>query len=234
MWVPFVSRKTIIYIDGYNLYYSRLKNTPFKWLDVVALFRDQILMPQDPAAEVVAVKYFTAPVMASYARHGADSANAQTQYLRALQAKHDCFEVINGFHIFERTALPAYVDGKAPDKNNLASVWMIEEKQTDVNLSLQVLRDAIKGLCNQVVICSNDSDVEPVLKLLASDAPDVRVGLVLPLREPGTSQQRFSNKRLTGKADWVRHYIRDEELVTSQLPHNVTTKKKPAGKPAHW
>jgi hypothetical protein len=51
-----VSKKTIIYIDGYNLYYSRLKNTPFKWLDVVALFRDQILMPQDPTAEVVAVK----------------------------------------------------------------------------------------------------------------------------------------------------------------------------------
>ena len=165
-----VSKKTIIYIDGYNLYYSRLKNTPFKWLDVVALFCDQILMPQDPTAEVVAVKYFT-----------------------------ECIEVINGFHIFEHTALPAYVEGQAPDKNDLAPVWMIEEKQTDV---------------------------EPVLKLLASDAPDVRVGLVLPLREPGTGQQRFSNKRLTGTANWVRHYIRDDELAASQLPQNVPTKKE--------
>jgi hypothetical protein len=62
--------KTSIYIDGYNLYYSRLKGTQFKWLDIVALFRDRILLPQDPRAEVVAVKYFTAPVKASYARHG--------------------------------------------------------------------------------------------------------------------------------------------------------------------
>jgi hypothetical protein len=34
--------RTTIYIDGYNLYYSRLKGTPHKWLDIVALFRDRI------------------------------------------------------------------------------------------------------------------------------------------------------------------------------------------------
>ena len=46
-----MSEKTIIYIDGYNLYYSRLKNTPFKWFDIVALFRDHVLMPQDPSPQ---------------------------------------------------------------------------------------------------------------------------------------------------------------------------------------
>jgi hypothetical protein len=45
--------KTNIYIDGYNLYYSRLKGTAFKWLDLVALFRDQIVMQQDPGAQVL-------------------------------------------------------------------------------------------------------------------------------------------------------------------------------------
>ena len=39
--------KTHIYIDGYNLYYSRLKGSPYKWLDLVALFRDQIVLKQD-------------------------------------------------------------------------------------------------------------------------------------------------------------------------------------------
>lgn len=234
MRVCAVPKKTIIYIDGYNLYYSRLKNTPFKWLDIVRLFRDQLLRQQDPSADVIAVKYFTAPVMATYARHGVTSEQAQTQYLRALKAKHECIEIINGFHIFEPTKLPVFVKNLAATKANLAPVWLIEEKQTDVNLSLQAYRDAIKGHCDQVVICSNDSDVEPVLKLLAQDAPEVTVGLVLPLREPGSDARRFSNKRLVGKAQWVRHYIRDEELANSQLPQNVPTKKKPASKPAHW
>jgi uncharacterized LabA/DUF88 family protein len=227
-------KKTIIYIDGYNLYYSRLKDTPFKWLDIVRLFRDQILKQQDPSAEVVAIKYFTAPVMASYARHGVASEQAQTQYLRALKAKYECIEVINGFHIFEPTKLPTFIKSVVATKANLSPVWMIEEKQTDVNLSLQVYRDTIKAQCDQVVICSNDSDVEPVLKLLAQDTPELTVGLILPLREPGSDTRRFSNKRLVGKAHWVRHYILDEELAISQLPQNVPTKKKPASKPTHW
>ena len=31
-------RRTAVYIDGYNLYYGRLRHTAHKWLDVVALF----------------------------------------------------------------------------------------------------------------------------------------------------------------------------------------------------
>jgi len=200
----------------------------------VELFCEQILKPQDPAAEVIAVKYFTAPVKAAYARHGATSEQAQTQYLRALRSKYSFLEVINGFHIFEPTQLPTFVKGVPASKDHLAPVWMIEEKQTDENLSLQVYRDAIKGHCNQVVICTNDSDLEPVLKLLALDAPEVTVGLVLPLRELGSNAQRFSNKRLIDKAHWVRHYILDDELANSQLPEHVPTNKKPASKPEHW
>jgi hypothetical protein len=45
-------KKTAIYIDGYNLYYSRLRGTAFKWLHIVALFRDRILQVQDPSAQV--------------------------------------------------------------------------------------------------------------------------------------------------------------------------------------
>jgi hypothetical protein len=48
--------KTIVYIDGYNLYYSRLAGGPYKWLDIVALF-DSILKEQDPNTQVIEVKY---------------------------------------------------------------------------------------------------------------------------------------------------------------------------------
>jgi hypothetical protein len=60
--------RTTTYIDGYNLYYSRLKGSPYKWLDIVTFFRDRILLSQDPDAELIKIKYFTAPVKASYAR----------------------------------------------------------------------------------------------------------------------------------------------------------------------
>ena len=35
--------RTVIYVDGLNLYYSVLRRTNLKWLDQVALFRDHVL-----------------------------------------------------------------------------------------------------------------------------------------------------------------------------------------------
>ena len=227
--------RTIVYIDGFNLYYSRLRGSPFKWLDIVALFRDQIVRVQDPSTEVVGVRYFTAPIKASYASHGVDSAQAQTQYHRALAARHaGMLHVIHGFHTFEVATLPAHTPGTPANKSTRAAVWMIEEKQTDVNLALAIYRAAIRGECEQVVVCSNDGDVEPALRLVRADAPNVRVGLVLPLPEPAPGRSRFANKRLTALAHWVRHHILDEELSRAQMPDQVSTRKKPALKPSHW
>ena len=35
--------RTVVYVDGYNLYYGLLRNTTLKWLDLVALFRNHVL-----------------------------------------------------------------------------------------------------------------------------------------------------------------------------------------------
>ena len=59
--------KTTIYIDGYNLYYGALRNTAYKWLDIVQLFSG-ICHIQNPTCEVVAVKFFTAWASAPFFR----------------------------------------------------------------------------------------------------------------------------------------------------------------------
>lgn len=50
---------TIVYIDGFNLYYGALRGTPYKWLDLEAL--SQRLLPKD---DVHLVRYFTARITA--------------------------------------------------------------------------------------------------------------------------------------------------------------------------
>ncbi len=227
--------RTSVFIDGFNLYYSRLRRTPYKWLDVVTLFRDEILKSQDPQTHLAGVSYFTAPVKASYASHGVASEQGQTQYHRALKARHaDALHIVQGFHTFEVTHLPEYTAGVPANKSSRSAVWMIEEKQTDVNLALAVYRAAVRGECEQIVVCSNDGDVEPALKMVRTDFPGIRIGLVLPLPEPDPGRTRFANQRLTAQAHWVRHYIRDEELARAQMPALVPTRKKPAIKPRHW
>lgn len=63
---------TAVYIDGYNLYYGRLRGTEHKWLDVVAL-ADRLLRDQNPESDVVVVRYFSAPCLARFATHGESS-----------------------------------------------------------------------------------------------------------------------------------------------------------------
>jgi hypothetical protein len=77
--------KTIAYIDGYNLYHGRLKHTQFKWLDLRGLLTS-ILRIQNPSAQLIAVKLFTAHIKARFARRGQLSTTAQKTYHRALIA----------------------------------------------------------------------------------------------------------------------------------------------------
>jgi hypothetical protein len=49
--------KTILYIDGFNLYYSALKDTPLRWLNPLALASAMF-----PRNQIVASKFFTAKV----------------------------------------------------------------------------------------------------------------------------------------------------------------------------
>lgn len=231
------SKKTAVYIDGYNLYYGRLRGTQFKWLDLPVLF-DHILSIQDPAAVVEAVKFFSAPALGRFASHGGDSVIAQESYHRALQTRHPArFSIKLGNHSMDNdgSLLPTFVPGQPYDRNVKTRVWRLEEKMTDVNLAMAMYRDASKGLFDQVVLCSNDSDTEPVLEALREDFPKLVIGLVTPVRPPAdeSASRRFSVS-LMRHAHWTRRYILDAELSAAQLPTVVPTKKKAIRKPPHW
>ena len=86
--------KTIVYVDGLNLYYGSLRSTPFKWLDLYALFRNCML---DRSGVLEQVRYYTAPVKASSSDDPA-SPLRQQRYLRALKAyRGDRVQIVQGF-----------------------------------------------------------------------------------------------------------------------------------------
>ncbi|MBB1604428.1 acetyltransferase [Variovorax sp. UMC13] len=224
-------------MDGYNLYYGRLRGTAFKLLDLPLLF-DRLLAIQDPLATLVAVKFFSATALGNFASHGQLSVESQDSYHRALAARHpDRFSIKLGTHSMDRNGswMPAFVDGQRFDRKVQTRVWRIEEKKTDVNLAMSMYRDICKGLYGQVVLCSNDSDAEPVLEALREDFPELVIGIVTPVKPPtGEAASRRHSASLARHAHWTRRYILDEELAGAQLPPVVPTKKKPIRKPTHW
>lgn len=227
--------KTIIYIDGHNLFYGCLKHTKDKWLDIHKLFFEQILIPQTPQTKLVSIKYFTADIKAKVASRGQVSWVAQQTYLRALQTIYPqkiC--IIKGYYSLEKAKLLAY---RQPlNKEQRLDIWKLEEKQTDVNIALEAYRDASKGKAEQLVFVTNDSDIAPVLETIREDFSDeLKIGVVFPIRKSdGKGTRRPANKQLSSLADWTRRHITDKELAASHLPDLVPTRKRPISKPEYW
>jgi hypothetical protein len=229
---------TAVYIDGYNLYYGRIRGTSYKWTDLVAL-SDRLLHEQDPAGHVQIVRYFSAFCLAKFASHGAHSAIAQDRYLRAHEALHaERFMKTMGVHTHDRAgmSMPRYIEGSPYDRRDRVKVWKLEEKQTDVNIALAMYRDAASQRFSQQVVFSNDSDVEPVLQVIREDFPHIQLGVITPRRPPesGVPQHRNMLSSLTRIAHWSRSHIPDEALDACPLPQRVRTRKRPIDKPDHW
>lgn len=220
--------RTHIYIDGYNLYYGRLKYTPYKWLDIYKLFAEHILKIQSPKSEINSIKYFTADIRSRFATHGQIAQQSQQNYHRTIELLYpDCIRIIKGYYSQDFAKLPVYQ--KPLDKTHRAEVWRLEEKQTDVNIALHMYRDVLRGDCQQVVLVSNDTDLEPVLEALREDKGDtIVIGVVIPVAKSGPgNRHRPANQRLSKYADWTRHHILNDELEQSQLPEIVPTRKSP-------
>ena len=134
--------RTAFFVDGYNLYYGVLHGSPHKWLDLSELLAS-ILRIQDPGAELVSVDYYTAPVIARLATRGQASNDAQSRYIRALQARG--VAVTQGTHRVAKGYAPRFVQGEKPSRQNQVAIWQLEEKETDVNLALGMYRAACRA-----------------------------------------------------------------------------------------
>ena len=206
--------RNVIYVDGFNLYYSVLRRTNLKRLDLVALFRDHVL---DSNAQLLEVRYYTAPILA---RMSDDPQSVQRQriYLQALRRMHpDQLKIIEGRIAvttpFQRLVRPI---AGASDISRV-QVYDFNEKKTDVNLASDLLAGAWTGAFDQAVICSNDTDLEPALATLRKYHPQLRLGIVAPVRG---SDNRYIAADLKQDADWSKA-LSMVHISNAQLPERI-------------
>jgi uncharacterized LabA/DUF88 family protein len=226
--------KTVVYIDGFNLYYGCLKHTPHKWLDLVKLF-ERILNEQCEQTDSLHIKFFTADVKANVATNGDKAQISQQNYHRGLlQLYPSQLTIISGYYSLDKAHLPAFQ--RPIDKTKKVEVWRLEEKQTDVNIAMHAYRDAAKGNADRLVFVSNDTDLEPVLMAIREDFGNNHdIGVIIPTQKPRqTVRKRPINQRLSQHANWTRRYISEECLEACQLPGLIPTRKKPIIKPDYW
>lgn len=145
---------TIVYIDGFNLYYS-LKNTPYKWLNIETLV-DSVL--DSSWHNVIQIKYFTARVK----RKPRDPSNVirQDVYLRVVQTLQKV-EIVYGK--FKRRNIKASLLIKNPEQlkqmrkiigKNTIPFFKYKEKETDVNIATNIIYDCCKENISSVALLS--------------------------------------------------------------------------------
>ena len=192
--------RTFLYVDGFNLYYGALKGTPWKWLDLPALFA-KVLQPHH---DVLKVKYFTARVSST----PADPSKPQRQdvYLRALQHHRPEVEVYFGHFLSHPVRMPL---ARPVGNQRTAEVIKTEEKGSDVNLAVHLLNDCWLNAYDCAVVVSNDSDLAEAMRVVRGRHPKL-IGLVIP----GSGR---SSVQLRTNSDFTRR-IRESALRSSQLP----------------
>src|SRR5258708_1553425 len=149
--------KTIVYIDGFNLYYRALRGTPHKWIDLEALSRASL----SPTAEITRINYYTARVSG---RTDIDAPKRQHAYLRAIETLP-----LVRIHYGNFLTTKKWAGLVEPSPNQfrptpvVAYVWKTEEKGSDVNLGSHLVRDAFLGAFEEAAILTNDTDLcEPM------------------------------------------------------------------------
>jgi len=216
--------RTIVYIDGFNLYYRALRGTPHKWLDIAAMSAAAL-----PATcQIERVNYYAAHISG---RVDPDAPRRQHAYLRAIQTLPNVAVHFGSFMVTQKWSgvvqppnfRPPVTQPAVPNPQ-VAYVWKTEEKGSDVNLGVHLVRDAFRGNFDLAAVLTNDTDLVEPIRIVTQEL-GMHVTLLSPGGKPATS--------LAGVASNVRHI--QPYIGPCQLPNPIHVPgKKPITKPASW
>lgn len=207
---------TSVYIDGFNLYYRALKDTPFRWLDLRKLA--EALFPYD---SLTRVSYFTARLDTRPGNSG--QARRQIVYLRALATLPG---VDLHYGVFRSGVIRRPLAERVVGLPSHVLVKNSEEKGSDINLATRLLVDGFNGDYEQAVVVSNDADFAGAVRYVR-DGLGLRAVLVNP------DPRNPTPERLASSATYVKRLWRSH-LKRSQFPDTLADEVGTITKPVGW
>lgn len=161
-----MARRTIVYIDGFNLYHAinDLKAPHLKWVNLWELSQRLIR----PSEQLVAVKYcsaFATWLPGPFARH--------REYVRALECV-GVLPIMGRFKVKDRECKRCHVRWAAH-----------EEKESDVNIAIHLIKDTITNQFDRAIVISADSDLVPAVDMAKAFDRAKEISVVAPPKRFG-------------------------------------------------
>jgi hypothetical protein len=154
-------RRVIVYVDGFNLYHAidDLKEDSLKWLCLRRL-SESIIGGNESLASV---KYFSA-----YATWHHDAHMRHRAYVQALQAEGVKF-----------------IEGQFKKKHVRCRVCKAqfethEEKETDVNIAIHLIRDTVEDSFDRAILITADSDLCTAVRMAQQLRGSKSIDVVAP------------------------------------------------------
>jgi uncharacterized LabA/DUF88 family protein len=211
--------RVTFYVDGFNFYYGlRAKKKIDRnwqnayWIDMVKLF-NQFLSPDQTLEKVI---YFTASPL------NQDKSNRQGAFLNANKLLNgDKFEVVRGKYLKKMIQCP----------NCNYAISRPEEKKTDVNVAVRIIRDCVEDKTDVIVLVSGDSDMLPPIEFIQQKYPQKKIRVYFP---PTIFSVDLKNniKLHKGKVVFLENNF--NKFQDSKMPDTVTRNGKSYSIPEKW
>jgi hypothetical protein len=213
---------SIMYVDGFNFYYAIKRQSGtvpiyLGWCDFGKLAQRMI----EPGTSLRAVKYFTAPVAELGEPGGVGGSETARQgiWLDAVRTIPRVV-VVEGFHRRGDDSSAPH----APKKKR-------EEKQTDVNIAVNMLVDAAKNACDWLLLVTADQDQIPAVTAVRREFGK-RVDVWLPPTDGSRIPMAW---QVVAANDGVRvRVITTGMLSASRLPDRIEADGRLIEAPAIW
>ncbi len=145
-----MNERVIFYIDGLNLYNGLKKANlrKYYWLDLKKLAEKLCLTNQN----LLKVKYFTSMVST---RFDEGKFQRQSSYIKALKT-------LDGVMIF----MGRHQKGTTVCSRCGKVFKNFSEKMTDINIAVEMFKDAYQINCDTQILISGDSDLVPICRAI--------------------------------------------------------------------
>ena len=154
------------FIDGFNFYHAvdDLKANHLKWVDLWAMCQQFAPEPQYNLTDVLYFSAYATWLPKAYKRHRA-----------FVQAQQHC----------RVTAVMGAFKAKTQRCRSCGNTWTRhEEKETDVNIALQMVIRARRDLYDRALIVSADSDLAPAVRVVQEEFPSKEIRILTPVGRP--------------------------------------------------
>jgi uncharacterized LabA/DUF88 family protein len=204
---PVPKTRVSVYVDGFNLYHSTLQfsHPDCRWLNLLELAR-QFINPH--TEDLKDVYYFS----------------ALADWLPSKSKKHARY--INAL----RSVGVKVILGKFTEKDKKCplckgSYKTHEEKKTDINIALAIVKGAVQDQFDTALIMSGDSDLSPVTAAVKQLCPAKKVGIIIPQNQYAVNLKQNSD---------FHKKMETKHLRKSLLPAQITYQGQTITAPAGW